>query len=172
MFTQQVRGYCATSHKPTACHVLVYNQHFGSNLKQAWEHDMIITWTGMQFASTAGCVPWKPCVMNSVCVYRGQSVHLLLGIWQHHLVAMYERVYHQPCSQAQEGEEKGPGFSRSHMCFIVVEFHCLRILLIYFRTLMTQESILNITDPYIYDSKVWHASNTLDCTHSAADLKL
>ena len=47
----------------------------------------------------------------------------------------------------KEEEEKGPGFSHSHMRFIAVEFHCLHILLIYFCTLVTQESILNITDP-------------------------
>ena len=47
----------------------------------------------------------------------------------------------------KEEEEKGPGFSRSHMRLITVEFHCLRILLIYmyFHKLVTPELILNIT---------------------------
>ena len=46
----------------------------------------------------------------------------------------------------EEGEEKkGPGFSRSRMRLIAVEFHRFRILLIYFRTLVTLESILNVT---------------------------
>ena len=44
-----------------------------------------------------------------------------------------------------EEEEKGPGFSRSRMRLIAVEFHRFRILLIYFRTLVTPESILNVT---------------------------
>ena len=46
----------------------------------------------------------------------------------------------------KEGEEKkGPGFSHSRMRLIAVEFHRFRILLIYFRTLVTLESILNVT---------------------------
>ena len=44
----------------------------------------------------------------------------------------------------KEEEEKGPGFSRSRMRLIAV-IPRLRILLIYFRTLVTQESILNVT---------------------------
>ena len=36
-----------------------------------------------------------------------------------------------------EKDEKGPGFSRSQMHLIVVEFHCLHILLMYFSMLMT-----------------------------------
>ena len=44
-----------------------------------------------------------------------------------------------------EEEEKGPGFSRSHMHLIAVEFHHLRILLMYFRTLVTPILILNVT---------------------------
>ena len=44
-----------------------------------------------------------------------------------------------------EEEEKGPCFSRSRMRLIAVEFRRLRILLIYFRTLATPESILNVT---------------------------
>ena len=71
-----------------------------------------------------------------------------------------------------QGEEKGPGFSCLRMRLIAVEFHRLRILSIYFRTLVTPESILNVTLSVMYDSKVWHARNSLDCTHSAADLKL
>ena len=53
-----------------------------------------------------------------------------------------------PClvPRPEEGEEKkGPGFSRSRMRLIAVEFHRLRILLIYFCTLVTLESILNVT---------------------------
>ena len=42
-------------------------------------------------------------------------------------------------------EEKGSGFSRLRMCLIAVELYHLRILLVYLRTLMTPESILNIT---------------------------
>ena len=44
-----------------------------------------------------------------------------------------------------EEEEKGPGFSRWRMRLIAVEFHRLRILLIYFCTLVTPESTLNVT---------------------------
>ena len=43
-----------------------------------------------------------------------------------------------------EEEEKGPGFSRLRMRLIAVEFHHLRILLIYFCMLVTPESTLNI----------------------------
>ena len=49
-----------------------------------------------------------------------------------------------PRPKEEEGE-KGPGFSRLRMRLIAVEFHRLRILLIYFRMVMTPESILNVT---------------------------
>ena len=44
--------------------------------------------------------------------------------------------------RSKEEEEKGPGFN--HSC-IAVEFHRLRILLIYFGTLVTRIAILNVT---------------------------
>ena len=44
-----------------------------------------------------------------------------------------------------EEEEKRPGFSSLCMQAIAVEFLCLHILLIYFRTLVAPESTLNIT---------------------------
>ena len=69
----------------------------------------------------------------------------------------------------EEEEEKGPGFSRSRVRLIVVEFLNLRILLTYFCTLVTPESILNVT---LSVDLLWHAKNSLDRTHSAADLKL
>ena len=50
-----------------------------------------------------------------------------------------------PRPEEEEEEEKGPGFNRSHMRLIAVEFHRLRILLRCFRTLVTPISILNIT---------------------------
>ena len=45
----------------------------------------------------------------------------------------------------REEEEKGPGFSHSHMRLIVVDFHHLCILLIYFHTLVTPILTLNVT---------------------------
>ena len=44
----------------------------------------------------------------------------------------------------KEEEENGPGFSRSRMRLTAVEFHRLRVLLIYIRTLVTSISILNV----------------------------
>ena len=66
-------------------------------------------------------------------------------------------------------EEKGPGFSCSRVRLITVEFHNLCILLTYFRTLVMPESILNVT---LFVDLLWHAKISLDCTYSAADLKL
>ena len=64
------------------------------------------------------------------------------------LITLYTLHYshiHASLVPRPEEEEKGPGFSHSRMLLIAVEFHRLRILLIYFCTLVTRESILNIT---------------------------
>ena len=46
---------------------------------------------------------------------------------------------------SKEEEEKGPGFSRSHMRLIAVEFHLFCILLMYFCTLVTPLLVLHVT---------------------------
>ena len=68
------------------------------------------------------------CVLSSQ--QQGMSNDYIIldhNISQHSLVPRPE----------EEEEEKGPGFSRSRMRLIAVEFHRLRIWLIYFRTLVT-----------------------------------
>ena len=45
----------------------------------------------------------------------------------------------------EEEEEKGPRFSCSRIHLIVMEFHCLCILLIYFWTLVMPVFILSVT---------------------------
>ena len=60
-------------------------------------------------------------------------------------LADYKRDILGSLVPSPEEEEKGPGFSRSRMRLITVEFHRLRILSIYFRTLVTPILILSIT---------------------------
>ena len=54
----------------------------------------------------------------------------------------------------------------------VVEFHRLRKLLIYFRTLVTPLLTLSATVRKFIIAAYGHARDSLDCTHPAADLKL
>ena len=60
------------------------------------------------------------------------------------LTFQYGRVLGSLFPRLKEEEEEREGLV-SAVCLIAVEFHRLRILLIYFRTLMTPESILNVT---------------------------
>ena len=74
--------------------------------------------------------------------------------------------------RSKEEEEKGPGFSHSRMCLIVVEFHYLHILLIYFIQSWHQYWYKMFTLSLDFHSSLQHAKNSLSCTHPAADLKL
>lgn len=70
----------------------------------------------------------------------------------------------------KEEEEKEPGFSRLRMCLIAVEFHHLRLLLMFSRTLVMPMLVLSVTLPLIYHS-IWHAKKKIT-HHLVAVLKL
>ena len=89
------------------------------------------------------------------------------------LVVLLRHSCRYRCSlvpRPKEEEEKEPGFSRLRMCLIAVEFHHLRLLLMFSRTLVMPMLVLSVTLPLIYHS-IWHAKKKIT-HHLVAVLKL
>ena len=117
------------------------------------------------------------CQQCSLILFWNVGSGLLLWLWLasmlQPLVVLLRHSCRYMCSlvpRPKEEEEKEPGFSRLRMCLIAVEFHHLRLLLMFSRTLVMPMLVLSVTLPLIYHS-IWHAKKKIT-HHLVAVLKL